>query len=44
MPVHAKDGMTYRQGYYKGEAEGRAEVLSTQEQVEVYFGHFTGRC
>jgi hypothetical protein len=44
MPVHPKDGMTYRQGYYKGEAEDRAEVLSTQEQVEVSFGHFTGRC
>jgi hypothetical protein len=42
MPVHPSDGMAYRQEYYKGEAEDRAEVLSTQEQVEVPFGHFTG--
>ena len=35
MPVHPKDGMTYRQEYYKGEVEDRAEVS---------FGHFTGRC
>jgi hypothetical protein len=42
MPAHPKDGMAYRQEYYKGEAEDRAEVLSTDEQVEVPFGHFTG--
>jgi hypothetical protein len=42
MPAHPKDGMAYRQEYYKGEAEDRAEVLSTREQVEVAFGHFTG--
>jgi hypothetical protein len=42
MAAHPKDGMTYRQEYYKGEAEDRAEVLSTQEQVEVSFGHFMG--
>jgi hypothetical protein len=42
MPAHPKDGMAYRQEYYKGEAEDRAEVLGTQEQVEVSFGHFTG--
>jgi hypothetical protein len=42
MPAHPRDGMAYRQEYYRGEAEDRAEVLSTQEQVEVPFGHFTG--
>jgi hypothetical protein len=42
MPAHPKDGMAYRQEYYKNEAEDKAEVLSTEEQVEVPFGHFTG--
>jgi hypothetical protein len=42
MPAHPEDGMAYRQEYYEGEAEDRAEVLSTREQVEVPFGHFTG--
>ena len=42
MPAHPRDGMAYRQEYYKGEAEDRAEVLSTEEQVEVPFGHFEG--
>ena len=42
MPADPRDGMTYRQEYYEGEAEDRAEVLSTDEQVEVPFGHFEG--
>ena len=42
MPANPRDGMAYRQEYYKGEAEDRAEVLSTEEQVEVPFGHFEG--
>src|SRR5215218_7833752 len=42
MPADPQDGMAYRQEYYKGEAEDKAEVLSTNEQVEVPFGHFTG--
>jgi len=42
MPAHPKDGIAYRQGCYKGEAEDKAEVMSTKEQVEVPFGHFTG--
>ncbi|MGH3145489.1 MAG: hypothetical protein ACRDTR_06765 [Rubrobacter sp.] len=42
MPANPKDGMAYRQEYYKGEAEDRAEVLSTDEQVEVPFGYFEG--
>lgn len=42
MLADPKDGMTYRQEYYEGEAEDKAEVLSTEEQVEVPFGHFEG--
>jgi len=42
MPANPRDGMAYRQEYYKGEAEDRAEVLSTDEQVEVPFGDFEG--
>ena len=42
MPANPEPGMTYRQEYYKGEAEDRAEVLSTDEQVEVPFGYFKG--
>ncbi len=40
MLADPKDGMTYRQEYYEG--EDKAEVLSTEEQVEVPFGHFEG--
>jgi hypothetical protein len=42
MPADPRDGMAYRQEYYKGEAEDEAEVLSTDEQVEVPFGYFQG--
>ena len=42
MPADPKDGTAYRQEYYKGEAEDKAEVLSTDEQVEVPFGYFQG--
>ena len=35
-----RKGMRYRQEYYEGEAEDRAEVFSLAEQVEVPFGHF----
>ena len=42
MPADPQDGMAYRQEYYAGEAEDRAEVLSVEEQAEVPFGHFTG--
>ena len=42
MPANPREGMAYRQEYYEGEAEDRAEVLSTDEQVEVPFGHFRG--
>ena len=42
MPAEPQAGMAYRQEYYAGEAEDRAEVLSVDEQVEVPAGHFTG--
>jgi hypothetical protein len=42
MPADPRDGMAYRQEYYKGEAEDKAEVLSTDEQVEIPFGYFEG--
>jgi hypothetical protein len=40
MPAKPEVGMTYRQEYYKGEAEDQAEVLSLDEQVKVPFGKF----
>jgi hypothetical protein len=40
MPAKPKPGMRYRQEYYAGQAEDRAEVVSLREQVEVPFGHF----
>lgn len=41
MPANPRPGLTYRQEYYAGEAEDRAEILSVDEQVEVPYGHFT---
>ena len=40
MPARPKVGMRYRQEYYAGEAEDRAEVVSLREQVEVPLGYF----
>jgi hypothetical protein len=40
MPARPKAGLRYRQEYYKGHAEDKAQVLSLKEQVEVPFGHF----
>jgi hypothetical protein len=40
MPADPQAGMAYRQEYYAGEAEDRAEILSVDEQVEVPFSHF----
>ena len=40
MPANPADGMTYRQEYFEGEAEDRAEVLSTDEKVEVPTGYY----
>jgi len=41
VPANPQPGLAYRQEYYAGEAEDRAEVLSVDEQVEVPGGHFT---
>lgn len=42
MPADPRPGMSYRQEYYAGEAEDRAEVVSVgEEQVEVPTGHYT---
>jgi len=41
MPASPRPGMTYRQEYYKGEAEDKAAVITVgEEQVEVPFGYF----
>jgi hypothetical protein len=40
MPAKPKAGLRYRQEYYKGHAEDKAEVVSLKEQAEVPFGHF----
>jgi hypothetical protein len=40
MPAKPRAGLSYRQEYYKGHAEDKAQVLSLKEQVEVPFGHF----
>ena len=42
MPANPQVGMTYRQEYYAGEAEGNAAVLSLDEQAQVPFGQFKG--
>jgi hypothetical protein len=41
VPADPKVGMTYRQEYYKGEAEDAAEVLSLDEKVSVPYGFFS---
>ena len=41
MPAKPKPGMSYRQEYYKGEAEDEAGVVTVgDEQVQVPFGYF----
>lgn len=41
MPADPKPGLTYRQEYYKGEAEDRGAIVTVgEEQVEVPFGFF----
>jgi hypothetical protein len=41
MPANPEPGMSYRQEYYKGEAEDKGAVITVgEEQVEVPFGHF----
>ncbi len=41
MPANPKPGLSYRQEYYKGEAEDKAAVITVgEEQVQVPFGFF----
>jgi hypothetical protein len=41
MPAHPRPGLSYRQEYYKGQAEDKAAVITVgEEQVEVPFGYF----
>ncbi len=40
MPADPVDGMTFRQEYYRGEAEDNGEILSTEEQVDVPTQHY----
>ena len=40
MPADPQVGMAYRQEYYEGEAEDRAEVLSLDEKAEVPAGYY----
>jgi len=41
MPANPEPGMTYRQEYYKGEAEDKGAVVTVgDEQVQVPFGFF----
>jgi hypothetical protein len=40
MPAKPTAGMRYRQEFYAGHAEDKAEVVSTKEYVEVPFGFF----
>ena len=41
VPANPEPGLTYRQEYYKGEAEDRAAVITVgEEQVQVPFGYF----
>lgn len=42
LPADPEVGMSYRQEYYAGEAEDRAEVLGVDATVTVPFGRFTG--
>ncbi|MGI8973352.1 MAG: hypothetical protein ACR2HI_04150 [Gaiella sp.] len=41
IPARPRPGLRYRQEYYAGKAEDRAEVVSTREQAEVPAGHYT---
>ena len=41
MPASPEPGLSYRQEYYKGEAEDKAAVITVgEEQVQVPFGYF----
>jgi hypothetical protein len=40
MPANPRVGLRYRQEYYAGHAEDRAEIVSRTDRVEVPFGYF----
>jgi hypothetical protein len=40
MPAQPEPGMTYRQEYYKGEAEDMGAIVSLEQQAEVPAGHY----
>jgi hypothetical protein len=40
VPGKPRPGLRYRQEYYRGEAEDRAQVISLTDQAEVPYGHF----
>jgi hypothetical protein len=42
VPASPKQGMQYREEYYKGHAEDAAEVLNVGSQVQVPFGRYHG--
>jgi hypothetical protein len=42
IPADPSTGLSYRQEYFKGEAEDRAKVLDTDASVKVPFGSFDG--
>jgi len=40
MPAHPRVGMRYRQEFFKGHAEDRAEIVSLNERVKVPLGRY----
>jgi hypothetical protein len=42
VAAEPKQGLTYREEYYAGEAEDAAEVLDVGAKVQVPYGRFTG--
>ena len=40
VPAKPTPGLAYRQEYYRGEAEDRAQVISLTDQAEAPYGHF----
>ena len=40
MPAKPRVGMSYRQEYYKGQAEDKASIFSLGERAEVPFRYF----
>ena len=42
VPADPVPGMSYREEFYRGEAEDSGAVLSVEEQVETPFGHHDG--